>query len=119
MTEMSASRARKAAREWMKKVTEENAQWNEVRTKQQARISADLWKKRGPALVAEIDGYIKKASVNGEHGIYEPSEINPYGDPIIWLEEADRPIHKLLMDHYRLQGFRVLEYTPIGLKIEW
>jgi len=116
---MNVKIARKATSDWMKKVTLENKEWNRKRVIRETRIATDLWKKRGPVLIAQIDGYIKKASANGHHGTYAPSAINPNGDPIIWLDETDRPIHYLLMDYYRAQGFTVAEYTPIGLKIEW
>lgn len=116
---MDATTARRFTSEWMKKATKENQEWNRRRLARENRESTLLWKKRGLALVAQIDGYIKKASVNGQHNIYEPSRINPNGDSIIWLDENYRPIHKLLIAHYREQGFTVEEYTPIALKIEW
>lgn len=89
------------------------------REAREAQTSASLWRKRGPELVAQIDSYIEKASLRGQHGIDEPSDINPNGDSIIWLKETDRPIHKFLMDHYRREGFTVEEYTPVALKITW
>jgi hypothetical protein len=116
---MNVKTARKATNNWMKKATKENVEYNKKRQARELRISTALWKKRGPVLVSQIDGYIKKASANGHHGINEPSALNPNGDPIIWLDEGDRPIHYLLMKHYRDQGFTVVEYTPIALKIEW
>ena len=116
---MTADTARKASADWMKKATKENKEWYQKRIARETREVAALWKKRSSILVAQIDSYITKASANGLHGTWEPSDINPNGDPIIWLNEIDRQIHILLMDHYRDQGFTVVEYTPIGLKITW
>lgn len=116
---LHVSIARKAASDWLKKTVEENKEWNRKRVAQETMESKTLWKSRGPELIAQIDGYIKRASAQGKHGILEPSDLNPHGDPIIWLSESDQPIHKLLMAHYRKQGFTVVEYTPLGLKITW
>src|SRR5271165_6634755 len=104
---MNASTARKATSDWMKKAIKDNIEWDTKREMHEARVSTALWRKRGPALVSQIDGYIKKSATNGKHGIWEPSDINPNGDPIIWLNETDRPIHKLLMQYYRDKGFVV------------
>ena len=116
---MDAANARKAASDWLEKATKENQEWNRKRIAKETREAETLWKKRGPVLVAQIDSYIRKASSNGHHEIYEPSKLNPNGDSIIWLEESDGPIHEILIGHYRKQGFTVKEFTPIALKIEW
>src|SRR5271167_275407 len=104
---MNAATARKAASDWMKKAIKENKEWNLKRIIRETYESTAQWKRRGPTLIAQIDGYIKEASIQGKHGTYAPSDINPYGDPIIWLKETDRPIHQLLMNYYRDLGFTV------------
>src|SRR5258708_1202792 len=116
---MNAATARKATDDWMKKATKDNIQWNKEREKREASVSAALWKTRAPVLLAKIEGYIKEASGNGGRGTFAPSVINPNGDPIIWLEKTDGPIHQRLMAHYRGQGFAVTEYSPMALKITW
>ena len=63
---------------------------------------------------------IARAAKNGQRGTYEPSTLNPNGDEIIWLEDKrDHPIHDLLMEHYRGEGYKVEEYQNHGMKIEW
>jgi|HubBroStandDraft_5_1064220.scaffolds.fasta_scaffold05868_5 hypothetical protein len=116
---MNAAKARKAVEDWMVKVTKENRSYNRERIKEEDRIAAALWKEKGALFLRKIDGYIKKASSNGRRYINEPSRINPNGDTVIWLEESDRPIYKILMAHYRQQGFTVEEYEPLGFRIEW
>jgi hypothetical protein len=116
---MNALEARGHAKNWLEKTTKENNQWNDARKKKEDKAEATLWKKRGPELTRRIDGYIKKAALGGYHSIYEPSDINPGGDPIIWLGESDYIIHQTLIKHYRDKGFKVEEYTPYALKITW
>jgi hypothetical protein len=70
--------------------------------------------------VTKIDRWIARAASEGHHGTFEPTTLNPNGDEIIWLEDKrDHPIHDLLMEHYRGEGYEVEEYQNHGMKITW
>src|ERR1700675_2259724 len=116
---MKAAEARKTAKEYLDKMgREHDREYNRLMAEEK-RESEAVWKKRGHALVKQIDGYIAKASAKGDHHTYAPSDVNPNGDMIIYLEEPDWPAYELLMQHFRGEGYNVEEYQYHGMKITW
>lgn len=116
---MNAATAKKNSKDWLAQAQRENKDYNRERIAREKRESSALWKTRGVEWVKQIDVDIERASKQGQHHTFLPSHINPDGDLVIWLPESDRPIHQLLMKHYRDKGFNVKEYSPIALAITW
>ena len=116
---LKASEAKQASKTYYNKLVSDHAVEYKKIMERERKETEKVWAKRGNALVAQIEGWIKKASLNGEHVTFEPSDINPNGDEVIWLDDADRPIHKKLMDYFRKNGFKVEEYDHNGMKITW
>jgi hypothetical protein len=116
---LKAAEARKKAKDAIAKLQRDHDIEYAATKAKEARQAEALWKKRGPALVSQIEGYIKKASAKGYHGTWAPSDLNPNGDEIIWVKDADLPIHELLMDYFRNEGYDVEEYQNGGMKITW
>jgi len=116
---MNATQAKKTAKAYLDKISREHErEYNRLMAEEEQEAKA-LWKKRGPALIKQITGYIEKASAKGDHHTYAPSDVNPNGDQIIYLEESDWPAYELLMAYFRGQGFEVEEYQYHGMKITW
>jgi hypothetical protein len=117
---MKAAEARKATAAWHRKVQREHDAEYKATMSREKKHAAAVWEERGDALVAKIDKWIAKAASEGHNGTYEPSNLNPNGDEVIWLEDKrDWPIHELLMEHYRGEGYEVEEYQNHGMKITW
>ena len=116
---LKASEARDIATEYSNKMEREYETKRKVREKKEREYSEAMWKERGPALVHQIEGYIRKAAAEGSHGTWEPSSINRKGDSILYLSLDDVPVKELLMTYFRLQGFMVEDYAYGGLKITW
>jgi hypothetical protein len=116
---LKASEAKQASKKYYNKLVSDHeveyAQIMERERKQTARI----WALRGEAFAEKIEGWIRKAAKAGRHSTYEPSDINVHGDEVIWLKKEDQPIHDKLMDYFRQNGFKVTEFSPLGMKIEW
>lgn len=116
---MKAAEARKRTKAWhVKAGRDHDKEYNAIMAREKQH-AAKVWRERGTALVTRIDRWIAKASAEGHNGIYEPSDLNPNGDEVIWLDEPNWPIHELLMEHYRGEGYEVEEYQNHGLKITW
>jgi hypothetical protein len=116
---MNAAQARSAVNQWHIEAGRENREYNRKRIAREKATAAAVWKERGDALVTKIDGWIAKASKDGKRGTYEPTDLNPNGDEVIWLKKAEQPIFELLMEHFRNEGFEVEEYQNYGMKITW
>lgn len=116
---LKAAEAKKAAQTYYNKLVSDHAVEYKQIMERERKETERVWAKRGDALVAQIEGYIKKASLNGQHVTFEPTDVNPGGDEVIYLEDKDRPIHKKLMDYFRQNGFTVEEYQYNGFKITW
>lgn len=115
----TAAQAKKTYDKWLEKATyEHDKEYNRIMAKEN-REAHDAWNERGQEWVDKIEGWIRKASANGQRGTYEPSCINPNGDQVIWLQGRDQKIHKLLMAYFRNNGYTVTEYSPFAMKIEW
>jgi hypothetical protein len=116
---MRAAEARKRAKAYMDKVgRDHDREYNRLMAEEK-RESEALWEKRSPALIKQINGYIETASAEGDHHTYAPSDVNPNGDQIIYLEDGDHGIHDMLMKYFRAQGYTVEEYQYHGMKITW
>jgi hypothetical protein len=116
---MNAAEARKKAKGAIAKLQRDHDKEYEAAKAKDARQAEALWKKRGSAWVSKIEGYIKTAAAKGYHGTYASSDLNPNGDEIIWVKDADLPIHEMLMDYFRNEGYDVEEYQNGGMKITW
>jgi hypothetical protein len=116
---MNAAEARRMAKGAIDKLQRDHDIEYEATKAKKEREAAVLWKKRGDVLVSQIEGYIQKAAEKGHRGIWEPSDLNPNGDEIIWVKKADLPIHEMLMDYFRNEGYDVEEYQNGGMKITW
>ncbi len=116
---LKAHEAKAAAQTYYNKLVSDHAIEYKQIMERERKETEKVWALRGDALVAQIEGYIKKASLAGQHVTFEPSDINPNGDEVIWLAEENRPIHKKLISYFRKNGFKVVEYDHIGMKITW
>jgi hypothetical protein len=116
---LKASEAKQASKAYYNKLVSDHAVEYKKIMAREHKETERVWALRGDTLVAQIEGYIKKASKEGGHVTFAPSDINPNGDEVIWLDDADRPIHKKLMDYFRKNGFTVVEYAHNGMKITW
>lgn len=117
---MKAAEARRKAKAVIAKLQRDHeVEYKETMAREKKHANA-VWDERGDALVAKIDGWIAEASAQGHQGTFAPSEINPNGDEVIWLEDKrDWPIHDLLMLHYRAEGYDVEEFQNHGMRITW
>jgi hypothetical protein len=117
---MRAAEARKIAKDCIAKLQRDHEIEYKATMAREKKHAAAVWKERGDVLVAKIDRWIADAAAKGHHGTFEPSTLNPNGDEVIWLEDkGDWPIHDLLMEHYRGEGYTVEEYQNHGMKITW
>jgi hypothetical protein len=116
---MKAAEARERARAYLNKLGREHEREYKRLMAEEKREAEAVWEKRSPALIKQINGWIAKASAKGDHGTYEPTDVNPNGDQIIYLEDGDHPIHDMLMKYFRSQGYTVEEYQYHGMKITW
>jgi hypothetical protein len=114
-----AMQAQKAVQKYMTKLSKDHARTYDKMKEKESEEAGTLWKTRGQLLVNKIEGYIKKAASIGHNYTLEPTTTNPYGDQIIYLGEGDWPIYKMLMEHFRGQGYLVEEYQYHGMKITW
>jgi hypothetical protein len=116
---MKASEAKQAAKTYYNKLVSDHAVEYEQIMAREHKEAERVWALRGETLVAQIEGWIRKASKDGKHVTFEPTDVSPHGDEVIYLEDADRPIHGMLMDYFRKNGFTVKEYQYKGMKITW
>jgi hypothetical protein len=116
---LKASEAKQASKKYYNKLVSDHAVEYKKIMERERRETEKVWALRGEAFAEEIEGWIRKAAKAGKHSTYEPSDINPNGDEVIWLEDQDRPIHDKLMNYFRGNGFKVTEYANLGMKIEW
>lgn len=86
---------------------------------EEERLERETWALNGADLIIQIMGYIRKAAKLGDFVTREPSDINPYGDTVIWLKGENRRIKGRLMTYFRNQGYRVTDFSDYGLRIEW
>ena len=116
---MNAQEAKKASKAYYNKLVADHAvEYKKMMAREKAEEDR-VWADHGEALVKKIDGWIEKAAKAGKHNTYEPTDVNPHGDDVIYLEDEDRPIYHKVMDHFRAKGFEVEEYQYLGFKIEW
>jgi len=116
---MNATEAREKAKRAIAKLQRDHEMEYRATLVKKTKQAEALWKKRGSALVSQVEGYIKTAAAKGHHGTYAPSDLNPNGDEVIWVKDADLPIHEMLMNHFRNEGYAVEEYQSGGMKITW
>lgn len=116
---LKAAEAKQASKAYYNKLVRDHAVEYEQIMARERKETAKVWALRGEALVEKIEGYIEKASKDGKHVTFEPTDVNPKGDEVIYLEDEDRPIYKMLMDYIRKNGFMVAEYQYNGFKITW
>lgn len=116
---MNALEARKTTDNYLAKVEREHEIARKKLLAKEHKQTAALWEKRGPAPIAQIDGYIRRAAAKGGNGTWEPTNINPNGDSVIYLDGEDQLVKELLMDYFRNEGFTVTDYMYGGLKITW
>lgn len=116
---MNVTQARKKAAAYINKITQDHAREYDRIVLEDKKEAEALWKTRGAVLIKQIEGYINEASAKGDRHTYAPTSVNPSGDQIIYLCPADRPIYKLLMNHFIEEGFEVEEYQYYGMKITW
>jgi hypothetical protein len=116
---LKASEAKKTSQAYYNKLVSDHAVEYKKIKERERKETEKVWALRGEELVAKIEGWIKKAAARGQHVTLEPSDINPNGDEVIWLDDVDRPIHNKLMDYFRKNGFTVVEYSPNAMKITW
>lgn len=116
---LKASQARKQADDRIAEIRRNHEkQFKETKAKESKRIEG-LWSQRRDALITQIEGYITKAAAKGNDNTWEPTDINPNGDDIIYLTKIDQPLKDKLMEYFRGNGFKVVDYEYGGLKITW
>lgn len=116
---LKASQARKQAEDHVAELRRKHEKaYKETKAKEYKQIET-LWSKRRDDLVNMIEGYITRAAAKGNTNTWEPTDINPNGDDIIYLEKPDQPIKEKLVAYFRGNGFTVVDYMYGGLKITW
>jgi len=116
---IKAHEAKQAAKTYYNKLVSDHAVEYKKIVERERKETEKVWALRGTKLVEQIEGWIKDASAKGLHTTYAPTDVNPSGDEIIYLEDEDRPIHDKLMDYFRKNGFTVEEFQYNGMKISW
>lgn len=116
---MNAAEAKKTTKSVLIKLQRDHEKERKTFLTNESRSVQKLWKERGPVLIAQIEGHIKEAAAKGHNCIDVPTKINPNGEAIFYLQKPDQPLHDVLMDHFRKQGFEVEEYQYFGLEITW
>lgn len=116
---LKASQARKQVDDHIAELRRKHEkEFNETKAREHKRVEA-IWSERRDALITQIEGYIAKEAAKGNNNTWEPTEINPNGDDIIYLTVVDRPIKQKLMEYFRGNGFTVEDYQYGGFKISW
>lgn len=116
---LKAAEAKQASRAYYNKlVSDHKVEYSKIVARER-KETQKVWAYHGEELVERIEGYIRTASTAGKHVTFEPTDVNPHGDEVIYLEEEDRPIYKMVMDYFRKNGFTVEEYQYNGFKITW
>jgi hypothetical protein len=116
---IKAAEAKKTSQAYYNKLVSDHAVEYKKIMAREHKETERVWADHGEAVVAQIELAIKKAAAKGLHTTYEPTDVNPSGDEIIYLEDGDRPIHKKLMEYFRQNGFTVEEFQYNGMKISW
>ncbi len=116
---LKAAEAKQAAKVYYDKLVSDHAVEYKSTMAREKKAADALWAQRGETLVAQIEGYIREASKNGKHVTFAPSDVNPNGDEVIYLEDSDRPIYTMLMNYFRKNGFSVEEFQYNGMRITW
>lgn len=116
---IKATDAIKIAKDHMEKAYKQFEEERKKKIIEEGRIRRRLWRTRGPVLIEQIEGYIRKAAAEGRHHIWEPSRNSPGGDSIVYLDVDDQPIKRLLTRYFTDNGFHVEDYAYGGMKITW
>src|SRR5271169_1605506 len=104
---LKASEAKRAAKVYYDKLVSDHAVEYKRTAERERKQAEKIWVERGEELVEKIEGWITHAAVKGQHVTFEPTDVNPGGDEVIYLKDSDLPIYKMVMDYFRRNGFTV------------